>query len=343
MAILFIILFIIAIYGMKYSSFHEDYGSPKSTNAIKGIFAIIILYSHMRGYIQLHDSYLDTPYEIILRHIGQLMVAMYLFYSGYGIMESVKRKPSYTCNFPRKRILKTLVHFDIAVACYALLNIIIGTSFSSKEYLLCWVGWESIGNSNWFICVILLLYIITYIALTCTQRLIKTDTTRHKLIPIIVTLLSIVFWMLLYKSGKGSWWYDTILTFPLGMWYSMLRNYTERNMRKPTVSWLILCLLIVILMLWHFRIGNDRYGLCACIFCIVLTLMSTKVKFDNTILQWLGTQAFAIYIMQRLPMNIYEHLGWNENPYLFALITIPSVLLISWIFTRLLNEIDNYI
>lgn len=343
MAILFPILFIIVLFGLKCSNFHEDYISLKSTNAIKGIFAVIILYSHMSGYITLSDASIDTTYELILRHIGQLMVAMYLFYSGYGIMESVKRKPSYISNFPRKRIVKTLVHFDIAVACYALLNFVIGSNFSAMEYLLCWVGWESIGNSNWFICVILLLYVITNIALVCTQLFLKNDTVSHQTVPLFVTFLSIALWILLWKAGKGSWWYDTILTFPLGMWYSSFRERIEDAIKKPLISWTLLSVSVVLLLVWHFRIGNDRYGLCACIFCIALTLLSTKVKFDNAILQWLGTQAFAIYIMQRLPLNMYAYLGWNENPYLFAVITIPSVLLISWAFTRLLHKIDVYI
>ena len=165
MVLLFVILFLLCVYGLKCSSFHEDYISPKSSNAVKGIFAVIILYSHMRGYIVLGESFWDKSFEIILKHIGQLMVAMYLFYSGFGIMESVKRKPGYIQHFPRKRILKTLIHFDIAVACYLLLNLLLGTAYPFSDYLLCWIGWESIGNSNWFICVILLLYCITYLAL----------------------------------------------------------------------------------------------------------------------------------------------------------------------------------
>lgn len=138
--------------------------SPKSTNAIKGIFAVIILFSHMKGYISLADKPADSSYAIVLGHIGQLMVAPYLFYSGYGILESIKRRAYYFETYPRKRLLKTLVHFDLAVLCYLMLMTTIGTYYPTVNYVTCWIGWESIGNSNWFIFDILALYCIVYFA-----------------------------------------------------------------------------------------------------------------------------------------------------------------------------------
>ena len=92
MVVLFIILFVLILYGAKFSHFHSDYMSVTSSNAIKGIFALIILYSHMRGYVQLEDSFWDRSYISILNGFGQLMVAMYLFYSGFGVAESMKHK-----------------------------------------------------------------------------------------------------------------------------------------------------------------------------------------------------------------------------------------------------------
>lgn len=41
---------------------------------------------------------------------------VFLFYSGYGIMESIKNKgEKYISTVPKKRILNVLVNFDIAV------------------------------------------------------------------------------------------------------------------------------------------------------------------------------------------------------------------------------------
>lgn len=164
MIVLLLILGVICLWNIKFSNYHEDYISPKNTNAIKGIFAVIILFSHMKGYITLNDTLADYSFSMILSHIGQLMVVMYLFYSGFGIVESMKRKPDYFETYPKKRILKTLLHFDLAVLFFLLLSIIINAKYSAIDYITCWIGWGSIGNSNWFIFDILALYSIVYLA-----------------------------------------------------------------------------------------------------------------------------------------------------------------------------------
>ena len=58
--------------------------SLEATNAIKGIFAVLILYSHMRQYMELPDTFSNNSYIIFLNYIGQMMVTMYLFILGMG-------------------------------------------------------------------------------------------------------------------------------------------------------------------------------------------------------------------------------------------------------------------
>ena len=84
MLILLVLLFIVSLWGVKISSFHKDYMSLEATNAIKGIFAVLILYSHMRQYMELPDTFSNNSYIIFLNYIGQMMVTMYLFILGMG-------------------------------------------------------------------------------------------------------------------------------------------------------------------------------------------------------------------------------------------------------------------
>ena len=112
-------------------------------------------------------------------------------------------------------------------------------------------------------------------------------------------------------------------------------------MKKKNISLLIITAVAFALCGWHLTFGNDIFGICACIFAFLIVTVSTKIKLDNRILQWLGTQSFAIYIMQRLPMNMFQSLGLNENPYIFAAISIPSALLIAWGFNQILYKLDD--
>lgn len=141
-AIVFLILILI---GVKPVRNNEDYISRDTTTAIKGIFAIIILFNHSRQYLPSHitdwgrQSY-AILYNSIIDIFGQLMVVMFLVYSGFGIMESFKRKKNdYIKGFVRKRVLKTLIHFDIAVFLFLLVALAFGHEYTSSNYALSWI------------------------------------------------------------------------------------------------------------------------------------------------------------------------------------------------------------
>ena len=107
MTVILILYFLLILHGMKPRDKNDDYLDKESTNNIKGIFAIMILLSHFRGYVNIDPTSL---YDRFISLIGQLMVAMFLFYSGYGIMESIKNKKDYMKSFLKNRFLKTLFH-----------------------------------------------------------------------------------------------------------------------------------------------------------------------------------------------------------------------------------------
>lgn len=75
--------------------------SPDKTGAIKGIFVIIIVYSHVKQYLSV--PYADPANKLffdVLYFLGQLMVVAFLFYSGYGVAVSVSKKRRLRKNAP---------------------------------------------------------------------------------------------------------------------------------------------------------------------------------------------------------------------------------------------------
>ncbi len=338
MIILFIILFCVAVYGIKFASFHKDYMTPSSTNAIKGIFAVLILYSHMRGYLTLSDACTGHTYVRVLKYLGQTMTTMYLFYSGYGLMESVRTKPGYGKNFFRKRILKILLHFDIAVLMYIILQFLLGWQFDGMTYLASLVGWESVGNSNWFIFEILALYMFFYIGLWIKRSL---DISMGGGVLATTIVLCIVLWVFLYKVKGQTWWIDNIFTFPLGMGYSMIKDKVEMWMKCDKIYYPVFISMTVVLVVWRHVYGVDMLGVCTCLFALWAVMLTMKVKLDNRVLQWLGTVSFSVYILQRIPMILLTAFGINSNIALFVSITIPSAFLLAYLYTGFLKKVDS--
>ena len=80
--------------------------------------------------------------------LGQLIVVMFLFYSGYGIYEQVKAKgKSYVRSFLPHRFLPTYASFAICVFFYFVLSLVLRADYPVRQVLLSFIGWESIGNS----------------------------------------------------------------------------------------------------------------------------------------------------------------------------------------------------
>ena len=108
---------------------------------------------------------IDSITTIITNYLGQLVVVMFLFYSGYGVASQIRhRGNSYVKQMPKCRVMKTLLNFDIAVCFFIVLDILLTRPFSISQILLSFVAWDSVGNSNWYIFIILLCYIFTYVA-----------------------------------------------------------------------------------------------------------------------------------------------------------------------------------
>ena len=83
----------------KKGEFFADYMSPKNTNTINAIFSVLIFISHATNYIGNANmtSALDEPYVSLKVFLHQLVVVTYLFFSGFGIMESIKKKRYSLC------------------------------------------------------------------------------------------------------------------------------------------------------------------------------------------------------------------------------------------------------
>ena len=335
---IFVILLVLCLWGIRFSHFHEDYCDIVPTTAIKGIFAVVILASHLWGYIHLQPTFDNLLFCHILLGLGQSMVALYFFYSGYGICESLKCKEGYADRFFKNRFLKTLLHFDLAVLLFVIASFFLKIDFFSQKpytlsnYLFCWIGWKSVGDSNWFMFVILALYLISFLAMK-----VRGGWMAAKIL--IPTVLLWVF--LSFTHPEDKWWYDTLATFPLGMLYSQLKPGIDRYLRKPYIWWMTFFGLTAAYFLAHHFLGIDKWGLVNCLFCLIVVLSTMKVHFGNPVLRWLGLNAFAIYILQRLPMNILSGFGLNQKIAIF----VPSAIIITFLLaegftrtTRLINR-----
>lgn len=326
MNIVVILLLFIVIYKAEFvrNGINEEYLSINTSKKINGIFVIFVFLSHSLSYVNYSSLWIDKYGESIIIKLGQFMVTTFLFFSGYGVYESIKTKNNYINKMPKKRILDTLIKFDIAVFIYLAISYILNINYSLKTILLSFIGWKSIGNSNWYIFTILILYTITYIVF----KLFKSE---DKIKILLITFLTVVY-MILISKFKQDYWYNTALCYPFGMWISMYKTQIENIIKKYPKSY-YLALIITIIAFYIAFIFKDNvyvYSIYAMLFVFIIVLLSMKVKLNSKFLTFMGSNVFYIYIYQRIPMIILNKCDiYFGNRYLFFIISFITIIEIS--------------
>ena len=328
-----IFIIIISLIGIEFcfKKGNKEYLSKTNTSCIKGIFILIVFYSHFTQYtaVNMSKDFLMYDFKVFL---GQLMVTLFLFYSGYGIFESIKNKKNYIKQLPKKRIFKVWFQFAIAVSLFLILQLILkNPDLNIKRILLSYVGWSGLGNSNWYIFGILLLYISSFLSFSIFNK--EKDYRKAIILNYILTIILILF-LSVYKE---IWWYNTLLCYNLGLSFSYHKKAIEEKLFNWK-SYIIILFTTTFSFLVLYHLGKENfwyYELCAMSFCLLVVELTVIINLRSKVLKWFGDKLFWVYILQRLPMIILVELGYTSHPYRFALIsfivTIVLVLIVDFI------------
>lgn len=350
--------------------FNETYLDKKSTTTINGIFVILVLLSHYMQYAHF-GGIIDEPYLLLRAHLHQMVVATFLFYSGYGMMEQIKRKgDTYVRSLPKKAG-KLLFRFDVSVLLFLLMHLAFGKTYSFNWIVPSLIGWKDVGNSNWYIFDILVLYVLMFMAFglislikqACRGEAAKIHPAgedamaggffnRHPNLPglILFTILTLAFVYVMMKAEKGTRWYNTVILLPVGCFYSEFRKELERLIMKNDVTYYLTLLVIFVVYCFSYlhrdSYGIEGYTVWAFAFIAMVILLTMKVSICNPVLEWFGKHVFSIYILQRIPMIVLSRIGLIEaHKYLsliavFAL-TIPLAIVFDKVTGALLDSFDR--
>ena len=297
--------------------------------AIQGIFVIFVMLSHFSSYVEFElSNILDKLFVQINNRVGQLMVVMFLFYSGYGIMNKIRKQPKeYLDNFWLHRFLPVYAKFFVCILLFLILNICTGEieNYSLMDIVLSFVAWRSIGNSSWFMFATFFLYIMIIVSF----KTIKMDSLKKSLVSF--TLFTLMYIMLFSKFlNKGEWWYNTILCFPFGMWFNFYIDKFESLMEKKYIP--LVCGSSVLLLILYLIQDKVQYAYCALAIVVVFVvlLVTFKIKIGNKILDFFGRHIFSIYMLQRLTYILFGHVQMDKYLFLFVAFITTIVIAVSF-------------
>lgn len=338
------ILFLWNIKFSKKGEFYSDYMSVNNVQNIRGILAILIVIHHFSGMIS------DTTAFLVFTHIGYLVVALFLFISGYGLAYGVKNKPGYVkgAKFLYTRIPKLVIPYWIAVVLYAvgyfLANLIYqdGQTVSVKNVLLSFVSYKNIVGSSWYIFELIILYVIFFVAFKFKNQ--KASITS---LFVAVAVCAIVFY---FCDDFSNVWYRSIMAFPLGVVYSLKQDRIEAFFRKKTVlKYALTIVILIVLMGAKYICVIIEYEslqvvfdiLTSAFFALVVILLLRKTKLSNKVLSFLGGISYEIYLIHFLILNLVNryYCYGQISLLLFFVISISLVVLVACI----MNYVDKYL
>lgn len=306
MVFFYIILLAVVLCGLRFNRYNQDYISVQQTNAIKGVFIWLVFMGHIMPYIvdvAPFELAVDRAAASVVGTLKQLVVAPFMFYSGYGVMNSIKHKGAgYVGSIPKRRVMTTMLNFGVAVSFFVLLNLILNISMSLERVLLSFVCMASVGNSNWYIFVICICYLSSYLSYKLFgygKRYLMTNLTLMILFALVIS------------QFKGSWWYDTCLAYSAGSVYCYYKESVERVVNRNYLIYVTLAasaLVVSYIVMLNATIAQSLLfmNVCSVCFSLFIVVLSMRLQLKSRLLEWSGKNLFPLYIYQRIPMLLFS-------------------------------------
>ena len=332
MSVFFWILVVMAAYRVEIrrEGFHPGYIGRDGIQPIKGIFILLVLISHFVQYVDLKGVW-DAPYFEIRKYLGQMVVVPFLFYSGYGMAESIRVKgQNYVRRMPVHRMGKVLFQFALAVILFLMLRFVQGVRYDLPHVLLSFIGWVSVGNSNWYIFAILCMYLITWISYSVFRK--------GKLPPLVCATVLTAVYIVVMKLVKGQEvWCNTVGAYLMGLWFCAYReNFEKAVLAKKWDYWICLILsLSAFLFLRKYWSKLAVYEAASLLFALLTVLFTAKIQINNRFLTWCGEHLFSLFILQRIPMIALDRTAIEAYPALYLLVCFGLTLVMSIAFDAL--------
>ena len=326
----FIIFCCLSVLGIKIKendSFFSDYMELDDTNCIKGVFVWLIIFCHKTGYEKKKYKYIQ-----ITHNLGQNVVSMFLFYSSFGICESIKRKGIDYVQSLRNKAIILFLKTQIIILMFLIANIfILNKKITIKRYILSIIFKLSLGNSNWFAFTIIIFYIYSYFSFRFTSNNILVGV-------IIISLLCFLHakYVFVYYYPKKFYAVDTVLCFVVGFYFSLIKKYLDKIIMKNDIFYFGILSIGILSFYKSSKIENLFFkSIRNAIFSILVVFISMKIKLKNEFLKFLNSHSYSIYLLQRLVMMInYEKKIFINNDFIQIFFEFSSIFCISSLFDK---------
>ena len=304
----------------------SDFLNPQGTYSLRGVAMLMIILSHAHnGYPVSGDVYFPSWLNLLhMEFWGGMGVAVFLFLSGYGMTLSLsKREGDINRQYVTGKLRRLLEPFLI----YWLVEIIVLLIFNRADF-----SWHLLEEfltlsihpdvENWFFKVIIGIYIVTILLYTVKLR----QSVRIGLLFLFV----VAYLFAMRSAGFGSWWYNTVLCFPIGTFVAYRKEWFAKL--SPIPMMFLSFLLIVMISAVHFNdIALHLLFTCFCVYAI------SVVNINNRWLYFIGYNSLVFYFMECPVLDEIMKFSYSNFPS-YCLLSLIGTYLLSWICVKFIQN-----
>lgn len=339
MVIYVVVVFFLLLAGgrPRIRGLNENYLSKGSSDAVRGVFILLIFASHFAQHVDRYTLPMDLAYWRLRIALGQAVVTCFFLYSGYGVALSADKKgQDYVRAMPARRILPTLLVYDCSMLLCAITLLGEGERFTLGYFVRSLIAWERIGNDNWYIFVITALYTITWLVLRW-----RPGGGVDKGAILAVTTGCAAVMLFLICAGKDGYWYNTLLCYPLGMWYYLYKEKIDAFLGRRSLNYFAAAACAAALYIGFHKLWEVNllcYVITMMLFALCVVLFTMKFEIKNPVLIYCGQHLQGLFLLHRIPMIVlqkYFDTG-SESPerYLYFALCVALTFPLETVFSR---------
>lgn len=209
----------------------------------KGIAAILIILGHtINGYGLKEFSWLN---------VGWLCVAIFFFWSGYGVMYSYVVKKEYLHYFWRDRVIKLFVPFLGIHIVYIVFKCLMGERYTFIDIILSVLGQCTIVDNAWYPVAVLIFYILFYYIFK------RKISLKKKILKTTVGVTGITIIERFLMGTNNDWWLISNLAFLVGIGAYIYKEKIEKNWKRS----MILCMFVMCIGGHYYLCGVESWDI----------------------------------------------------------------------------------
>lgn len=321
-------------------TFHADYAAPARMRYWKGILVLLILMSHYTGYISTDPA--DETYLLFRQLSGQSIVMLFFFCSGFGMMkQAIRRRGQYLRSLP-SRFARVWITCAVSVALMLLVQTLRGREYMPQTIWMAFACWASIGNSTWYIFVILVSYVL--FAASILPLCLRASRATRVLAVLLLSGLTAAFVGWMQGMELEEYWYDTVFLLPLGAWWALGSRWIDRTLQRSDLGWTAALTVLAGAAAALFVRREESFllheGWLAAL-CATMVVLSMKVTPASRLLGFFGDHVLPVYLFQRIPMILlYESGLLADVPHLMFPVTVLACAAIALGYDRICAAIS---